>query len=1029
MTKYVRICKGVNTRGSLVPLENVESSNGINKYIESSPDSDWYRSVYYYGPDAKTYYDTNNNSIKGYDGPAWTNRLVFDLDNDLDPNEARRDTLKLLNSLFLHHKVNILESATVYFSGKKGFHVELLLSQEFTPEELKTICTNMANEIGLQTFDTSIYNTTRIIRLPNSRHQDTSLYKIPLMPNKLSIKKITLNEIKELAKSPKFDNRLVKPVQDLQFLEQYKQKSEVTSSTLLIPTNKEINNIRGIDTIDFSKCPRSTPRCIYALQKGVMVPGEREVIFFRLARYFRNQGYDEDFVCGMLSTVADRNHILYPEHNKITDEEIKEQAVVSAFSDSSKWRQIPGAIGISEQDELLKKYCDAIYTDRPCSLHGKKGKSTVVRVDEVLDGFADFAENFDRNTVPTGIDFIDKYMNISIGTVTLLVGACGCHRKGEKILMYDGSVKNVEDVEVGEQLMGPDSKPRMVLELKRGKEAMYQVTFDKGKVPKNKPKYFNESHKLHFLDSTSGFKNGEPTPSKIKQLTIKDYITKYGDKKYNRHYILRTGIEFLHKDVTLDPYFLGLWLGDGTSSELSISTQDKEIKDYIYYIGDKYNLKIYNKENRDNKCPIYRLTSGIHSGSKYRNNLWNNFKELNLKSNKHIPQNYLSNSSEVRIQLLAGIIDTDGHLHNNVIEIIQKNKRLAYDIQKLGFSLGIQATIQKVTKSSQNGTKGLYYRLHLSGNLDKIPTKLKRKKPTKRLCNKNVNHLSFNVKKVNDNEEYFGFTVDKDNLYLDDDFLITRNSGKTTAALNIIEKCNEMDMPTLFFSLDMHRNVVLLKLATKVTNYSQKQIVEFYKTKNESKKAEIRIAINNKYSNTIFDFSKTMTIEQMRDKVFAAEEKLGKKIKLVVVDYASRISGAFSDRYANATYNALKSVEVAEATDAAWIYISQISRNAGDGSSPLRTKRAAKESGDWEEAASNVITLWRPFLGSSEEDNVIRMYLAKNRMGKEVEEPLYWNGAKAIVRTMTDGELADYKEAREPMEQEVLKAKYNKRIN
>lgn len=44
----------------------------------------------------------------------------------------------------------------------------------------------------------------------------------------------------------------------------------------------------------------------------------------------------------------------------------------------------------------------------------------------------------------------------------------GCHAKGTGILMFDGRVKNVEDIKVGDLLMGPDSRPRTVLSLTRG---------------------------------------------------------------------------------------------------------------------------------------------------------------------------------------------------------------------------------------------------------------------------------------------------------------------------------------------------------------------------------------------------------------------------------------------------------------------------------------------------------------------------------------------------------------------------------
>jgi type IV secretion system protein VirB4 len=56
----------------------------------------------------------------------------------------------------------------------------------------------------------------------------------------------------------------------------------------------------------------------------------------------------------------------------------------------------------------------------------------------------------------------------------------GCHAAGTKILMYDGSVKNVEEIDVGEQIMGDDSTPRTVQKLASGISKMYKIVPAKG---------------------------------------------------------------------------------------------------------------------------------------------------------------------------------------------------------------------------------------------------------------------------------------------------------------------------------------------------------------------------------------------------------------------------------------------------------------------------------------------------------------------------------------------------------------------
>lgn len=110
--------------------------------------------------------------------------------------------------------------------------------------------------------------------------------------------------------------------------------------------------------------------------------------------------------------------------------------------------------------------------------------------------------------------------HIAEGIRRILVQApCGygkCLAKGTPVLMFDGSIKNVEDVCVGDFLMGPDSQPRRVESLARGQEMMYRI------VPKHgNPYVVNESHVLSLLHVESDLK---------KAITVRDYL-RWGDEK------------------------------------------------------------------------------------------------------------------------------------------------------------------------------------------------------------------------------------------------------------------------------------------------------------------------------------------------------------------------------------------------------------------------------------------------------------------------------------------------------------------
>ena len=93
-----------------------------------------------------------------------------------------------------------------------------------------------------------------------------------------------------------------------------------------------------------------------------------------------------------------------------------------------------------------------------------------------------------------------------------------CLAKGTPVLMWDGTVKPVEDVAVGDLLVGPDSAPRRVLSLARGREEMYRVTPRKGD-----PYTVNASHILSLKLTPDGRWGGE---HQVINIPVREYIKK-----------------------------------------------------------------------------------------------------------------------------------------------------------------------------------------------------------------------------------------------------------------------------------------------------------------------------------------------------------------------------------------------------------------------------------------------------------------------------------------------------------------------
>jgi replicative DNA helicase len=358
-----------------------------------------------------------------------------------------------------------------------------------------------------------------------------------------------------------------------------------------------------------------------------------------------------------------------------------------------------------------------------------------------------------------------------------------CHGKGTKILMFDGSVKAVEDINVGEKLMGDDSTPRVVLSTTVGFGKIYKVT------PNKCGEAFtcNEDHIL-CLKRTMTKKNRKDgrKPDRlagtIVEISLKDYL----QQSKTRKHILKcyqVPVEFPEKKIEIPAYILGVWLGDGSSNSAEFTSADDGIISEIKKYANKNGFTVSQTIQPQNKSSIYRLCHSQKGriGSIPFNRFKEQLKTYNLLNNKHIPRDYKINSRQIRLDLLAGIIDTDGNTIQrgtlgNGVEITQKNKQLAEDICFLARSLGFAASLKKVTKKIKSiGFEGEYYRIGLNGDTADIPCIEKRKLFGAYKCKRDILRHGFTVEYIGEGN-YYGFQIDKNCRYLLADFQVTHNT-------------------------------------------------------------------------------------------------------------------------------------------------------------------------------------------------------------------------------------------------------------
>ena len=360
-----------------------------------------------------------------------------------------------------------------------------------------------------------------------------------------------------------------------------------------------------------------------------------------------------------------------------------------------------------------------------------------------------------------------------LAVLTGPVGIGKCLGKGTPVLMFDGTTKPVEDVLIGDRLMGPDSTPRTVLSLARGMDRLYRVVPVKGD-----PYVVNEPHILSLkLTSGDGRTRGE-----VVNVSVRDYLAKSENFKRNAKGY-RVGVEFDEQPVALEPYFLGLWLGDGASVLPRIYTTDVPVVDYLEDFAERSGVTLRRVVIKGDKCPAYDLTTGrpcrVEQGFKYgwgRNPVRCALQNYGLFGNKHIPQIFKANSRQVRLELLAGLVDTDGALQCGTYDIFLKNERLADDVTFLARSLGFACYKSVCRKTcTNNGVSGTYFRLIVSGDISEIPVRIPRKQAPPRRQPKDVLVTGITVEEAG-TSEYFGFEIDGDRLFLLGDFTVTHNT-------------------------------------------------------------------------------------------------------------------------------------------------------------------------------------------------------------------------------------------------------------
>ena len=396
--------------------------------------------------------------------------------------------------------------------------------------------------------------------------------------------------------------------------------------------------------------------------------------------------------------------------------------------------------------------------------------------------------------------------------------------KAQPVLMYDGSIKRIVDVAVGDLVMGDDGTPRRVLTLARGEDELFTLKPKKpgypsqtvtrehilclqftnqGSVAKwkygKKVSYFDgverkaKAKKFTKDEEFEAFKAGLDR-KEVFEMTVAEYMAL---PEYVQRYLkcYRVPVDFaVTEEPLFDPWLIGVWLGDGNSAGAGITNGDADVLEAVQTVLTDTPCELVKRCKRDGAPDTNdKFHFRVAGPSKFDNPFLRALKAYNLLDNKHVPKELKTGSRATRMDLLAGLLDTDAWKNPaGYYEITQKREALADDIVFLARSLGFGATKKEVKKAAVKRPRegeeadadgkvrawGTYYLVNIFGaGLEDIPLRCERKRfvPGELKPRKDALKWGFDVEPAGVGP-YYGFQTDGNERFVLGDCTVTHNS-------------------------------------------------------------------------------------------------------------------------------------------------------------------------------------------------------------------------------------------------------------
>lgn len=629
-------------------------------------------------------------------------------------------------------------------------------------------------------------------------------------------------------------------------------------------------------------------------------------------------------------------------------------------------KQIPiaaaRAVSLSEQDPLEAVHHLEIATMSLMARTGRRREETAARLaDRVTDSVYERVKAV-RNGVspgiPTGLRKIDHMTGGVFPGDLVIIGGRPSMGKAQPIwskVMTPYGWKRIGDIKKGDFVIGGDGNPVLVRDVfPQGVKQVYRVELKDGGVT-----HCCEDH-LWYVSPRAKRKEGDKdrVVMPLKEMMRKGI--RIGDRcNYSIPYASPVWMQ--QREHKIDPYLIGVYLGDGSSSLANVCIHNTESD-----IWDKVEsaLPFGDSLSKFDKRGVTRRVRG--------GGLKNELKRLGLCGlrswEKFIPEEYIYTDVNSRIRLIQGLFDTDGHIckQGTNIEYSSASKELADGIVEIVKGLGARVTITKrkshYTINGERTECRASYRIVCSFENDIIPVSSKKRLDRFRGINRKMGRFISDVTFWGEDECVCISVANEDGLYVTDDYIVTHN---TAYMLALARGAAENGHMVGILSLEMRSEQLIERLASAYSGIEYRRVRMGDLTDQELSdygNALVRV----KRLPIMIDDEPGLNVMKYRSK---CKRLADKGCKVILVDYLQLIEVPGMERRHEVGKVTKTGKQLAKELGVAMIQLSQIGRASENDALKIPEMKHLSESANIEMDADVIWLLWRPEYYGIEEHN------------------------------------------------------------